>query len=70
MNTQTIYGRVRGLRPEHCQGERYATWQDIAPVLDHLNRTRNQQRMAVRCAVCNGWHLQHGAARQDQEAAS
>ena len=63
------YGKVTGLRPEHCQGERYATWADVAPVLAQLNRTRSQPRMATRCGICNGWHLQAVAGRQDGEGA-
>lgn len=60
------YGKVTGLRPEHCQGERYADWSEVAPVLEQLNRrTCGGRTMAVRCGICNGWHLQAGAGRQE-----
>jgi len=47
---------VRGLRPEHCNPVRYASWADIKPVLDLLNRPKRGRWMGNYCALCAGWH--------------
>ena len=49
-------GRVTGLRPEHCNTVRYASWPDIKPVLDLLNRPKRGRWMGNYCALCAGWH--------------
>ena len=49
-------GRVVGLRPEHCNPVRYASWAEIKPVLDLLNRPHRGRWMGRYCALCAGWH--------------
>ena len=50
------FGKVVGLRPEHCNPVRYSSWADIKPVLDLLNRPKRGRWMGRYCALCAGWH--------------
>lgn len=50
------FGKVVGLRPEHCSPVRYASWAEVKPVLDLLNRPKRGRWMGRYCALCAGWH--------------
>lgn len=48
---------VRSARPDHCTGERYASFQDASPVLRLLNAPKRGKWTAIACPICRGWHL-------------